>query len=59
MNQIFNNSTNPLLEHLQKHEIQRKQNSFIWYCIAFGLGFIICYAVMKSQIPTRTKVEES
>ena len=59
MNPIFSNSFNPLQEHLIKQETKRNQNSFIGYCIAFCLGFIVCYVVMKNQTPPRTKVEET
>ena len=51
MNPIFNNSLNPLQEHLIKQDTIRKQNSSLGYCFAFVLGLIVCYIFMKNLIP--------
>jgi hypothetical protein len=58
MNPIFNNSINPLQEHLIKHDTIRKQNSLIGYCIAFSLGLIVCYVVMKTRSQTERLLEK-
>ncbi len=59
MKMIYNNSLSPLEEHLVKQETIATQKSIIGYCLAFCIGLLVCYLVMKSLTSTRTKAEES
>jgi hypothetical protein len=59
MNPIFNNFSNPLQEHLINQESLKRQNSIIGYGLAFCLGLIVCYILMKSYMSHRTKEEET
>lgn len=50
---------NPLQEHLAKQETIGKQKNIIGYCLAFCIGLIVCYLIMRGQISLRTKEEET
>jgi hypothetical protein len=57
MNTSFESYLNPLQDHLQKQENIKRQNSIIGYGLAFCLGLIVCYILMKSYMSHRTKEE--
>ena len=58
MNPNFNNFQNPLQEHLKNKNVNNSQNIFFGYCIAFTLGVIICYVIIKSEENSGINIEE-
>jgi hypothetical protein len=59
MNPNFANMINPIQEHIQIHETYRRQNSIIGYFIAFCLGALVCYVVIKSMSSPGIQVNET
>jgi hypothetical protein len=59
MNQNFNNLFNPLHEHLISQETIRKQNNLLGYFLAFCLGALVCYVVIKSMSSPVIQVNET
>lgn len=59
MNPIFNNSLNPLREHMVQQETTRRQTSLVWICFAFFLGTLLCYIVMRSQTSPGIKEDKT
>jgi hypothetical protein len=58
MKMIYNNSINPIQEHLVEQETLRRHCNLIGYFLSFCLGIFVWYLVTKIQAAHRIKEAE-